>query len=165
MSATISIIVAHDDNFGIGKKGKIPWHISADFKYFKKITTKHPIIMGRKTFESIGKPLPNRPNIIITRHPQYSAPERNIQVIHSLQKAIALAKTLDQKEIFIIGGGEIYKQALPFADKLYITHIKGNFNCDTFFPDYSSQFNKIISKKTNQSNKYSYTFLELERQL
>ena len=163
MNVGISIIVAHDDKLGIGKKGKIPWHISEDFKHFKKITLNHPIIMGRKTFESIGKPLPNRPNIIITNH-QYSVPERNIFITHSIKEAIKLAKTKDNQEIFIIGGGEIYKQALLLADKLYITHVKGNFNCDTFFPKYSSQFNKIISKKNYQSNKYFYTFLEIEKQ-
>ncbi|MEA3355109.1 MAG: dihydrofolate reductase [Patescibacteria group bacterium] len=164
MSPKISIIVAHDDKLGIGRKNKIPWYISEDFKHFKKITINHPIIMGRKTFESIGKPLPRRSNIIITRNPNYiPTPEWGCKSVNSLNKAIKLAKSIDNQEIFIIGGAEVYRQTLPLADKLYITHIKGSFNCDTFFPDYSDQFNQVISTKTSQSNKYFYTFLELKK--
>lgn len=156
MSAIISIIAAHDDNLGIGKNGKLPWHLSADLKRFKKITIGHPIIMGRKTFNSLGRVLPGRDHIVITRNPHLvTTPEW--QSVNSLDQALKLAKSLDNQEIFIIGGGEIYNQALAFADKLYITHIKGNFGCDTFFPDYSNQFPKVISKQTVQDKSHHYT--------
>lgn len=159
MNPTISIIASHDDNLGIGKKNKLAWHLSTDLKRFKKLTMGHPIIMGRKTFDSIGRILPGRDNIIITRSPQHSAPERNVCYVDSLGKAIKLAKTKDQKEIFIIGGGEIYKQALPLADKLYLTHVYGDFNCDVFFPDYPD-FN-LIKKTTHTEKNLKFAYLTL----
>lgn len=168
MKAAISIIVAHDDKLGIGKNNQLPWHISADLKKFKNLTTNHPIIMGRKTFKSIGKPLPNRTNIIITRNKNYTPGCNNREsdtlgchshVVHSLKAAIKLAKQKDNQEIFIIGGGEIYNQALPLADKLYITHIKGNFNCDTFFSKYSGF--KLQSQKDLKEGKHHFSYLTL----
>ncbi len=165
MKPVISIIVAHDNNLGIGKQGKLPWHISSDLKRFKSLTINHPIIMGRKTHESIGRVLPQRANIIITRNKNYSTkysdPDRNIFIAHSLQKAINLAKAKDRQEIFIIGGGELYKQALPLADKLYITKVKGNFNCDTFFPTYQNF--KLKKSQSNQEKNLSFQYLELTK--
>ena len=160
--AKISIIVAHDDKLGIAKNQQIPWHISEDLKRFKATTLGHPIIMGRKTFASINKPLPGRLNIIITRNKDFKAPP-GCFVAHSLKEAISLAREKNNQEIFIIGGGEIYRQALDqnLVNKLYLTHIKGDFNCDVFFPDYSN-FNQVISQKKSQDKKHQYTFLELK---
>lgn len=156
---TVSIVVAiAEQNRAIGKDNQLPWHIPEDLKRFKQITSGHPIIMGRKTFESIGRPLPNRTNIIITRDPSYQV--ENCVVVNSLEKAITYASTIDQDEIFVIGGGQIFKEALPITDKLYLTVVKGNIEGDVFFPEYSA-FNKIISQTDNESNGYSYTFLEL----
>jgi dihydrofolate reductase len=162
MPAQISIIVAHDDKRGIGKNNQLLFRISEDLKRFKKITLGHPIIMGRKTHQSIGRPLPARTNIIITRNQDFQSP--GCLVTHSLAEAIKLAKQKDNQEIFIIGGGQIYQQALDqdLVDKLYITQVKGDYQAEIFFPDYS-KFKKIISKKDSQEDKYSYTFLELKR--
>ena len=119
--------------------------------------------MGRKTFESIGKPLPNRLNIIISRNKQqHSIPGWNVLITDSVTKAIKLAKQKDKNEIFIIGGGEIYTQALPLATKLYLTKVEGDFNCDTFFPDYSN-FTKIISQESVQEKGLNFTFLTLTK--
>jgi dihydrofolate reductase len=159
----ISIIVAHDDKRGIGKNNQLPWHLSKDLKHFKDLTLNHPVIMGRKTFESIGKPLPNRLNIIISRNKQqHSIPGWNVLITDSVTKAIKLAKQKDKNEIFIIGGGEIYTQALPLATKLYLTKVEGDFNCDTFFPDYSN-FTKIISQESVQEKGLNFTFLTLTK--
>lgn len=157
-NSVISIIAAIGSNKELGKDNKLLWHIPEDFKRFKELTTGHPVIMGRKTFESIGKPLPQRTNIIITRDKNFQ--QKNCLVVHSLDEAINIAKTKDDKEIFIIGGGQIYEQAINIADKLYLTIVKGSFDADTFFPDYS-RFQKIVFQKKSHSDKYKYTFLEL----
>lgn len=160
---TISIIAAISQNLALGKDNKLLWHIPEDFARFKKITSGHPVIMGRKTFESIGKPLSNRTNIIITHDENYKT--EGCLVTHSLEEAIktaksSYAKATEDKEIFIIGGGQIYKQAISLADKLYLTVIKKDFSGDTYFPDYS-RFKKVIYKKDGQSGDLEYTFLEL----
>lgn len=152
---TISIIAAISQNLVLGKDNKLLWHIPEDFARFKKITSGHPVIMGRKTFESIGKPLSNRTNIIITRDENYKT--EGCLVVHSLEEAIKLA---NGKKIFIIGGGQIYKQAISLADKLYLTVIKKDFSGDTYFPDYG-RFKKVIYKKNGKSGDLEYTFLEL----
>lgn len=159
----ISIIVAvAGKKRVIGKAGGMPWHIPEELKRFKEITIGHPIIMGRKTHESIGKVLPERTNIVISRDPVYQA--EGIIVAHSLEKAIQLAK--DQpgsQEVFVIGGGEIYKQALPITDKLYLTVIDQEIAGDTFFPDYS-EFKKIVwQSEEYESDRFKYRFLELEK--
>lgn len=158
----ISIIAAIGKNRELGRSGKIPWHISEDFQRFKEITSGHPVIMGRKTWESLPvKPLPNRYNIIITKDENYSA--ENAKVACSLDDALRLAKLAqDNDEIFVIGGGQIYQQAISLADKLYLTVIDKDFDADTFFPDYSD-FKKVIFEKENQEREYSYKFLELEK--
>lgn len=168
------------ENRVIANKGKIPWHISEDLKRFKKLTTGYAVIMGRKTYESIGKPLPNRINIIVSRDKDFrliyssnqveknsSRQDRTVAlVVHSLEEAIEKAKRsmfhVLRSEIFIIGGGQIYREAIKIADKLYLTIVKGNFAGDTFFPDYS-QFKKIVFKKENRDEKFVYTFLDLEK--
>ena len=154
----VSIIAAIGKNRELGKDNKLLWHIPQDLQRFKELTLNHPIIMGRKTFQSIGKPLLNRTNIIITHDQNFQA--EGCLVTHSLEEAIDLAKIKDNKEIFIIGGGQIYKQAMNITDKLYLTIIKGKFDADTFFPDYS-RLKKIVFKKEEQFSKYQYTFLEL----
>lgn len=156
----ISIIAAIAENRAIGKDNKLLWHIPEDLKRFKKKTLGHPVVMGRTTFESIGKPLPDRINIIVTRDLNYRM--EGCIICHSIEEALKTAEEKDKQEIFIIGGGQIYRQGIKYADKLYLTIVKGNFEADTFFPDYS-EFKKKIFKKKGMYNQYRYTFLELER--
>jgi len=156
----ISIIAAIGENRELGKDNKLLWHIQVDMDRFKQITFGHPVIMGRTTYESIGKPLPGRTNIVITRDQSYQV--AGCLVCHSLEEAIEKAKELDNREIFLIGGGQIYGQGIKYADKLYLTIVKGNFEADTYFPDYS-EFKKIIFQKESHDKHYGYTFLELER--
>lgn len=139
----ISLIVAMDKNRLIGDGAKIPWHLPADFAYFKSTTTGHPIIMGRTTFASIGKPLPGRKNIVLTRG---DFEFEGVDVAHSLEEAFALAKDTD--EVFVIGGSQVYSQALPFADRLYITYIEGDFIGDTFFPAVELSEWKLVKDET-----------------
>lgn len=158
----ISIIVAttKDRLIGNTRTNDLLWHIPEELKRFKQITTGHPIIMGRKTYESIGRVLPNRTNIIITRDTNFSVPQAI--VVHSLDEAVRRASAINSNEIFIIGGGQIFEQALPLADKLYVTIVEGNFNGDVYFPNYSS-FDKIIFQQKQESDGYFYTFYELEK--
>ena len=154
----ISIIAAIGENRGIGKDNKLLWHIRQDLERFKKLTLGHPVIMGRITFESIGKPLPKRTNIIVTRDKNYKI--EGCLIAHSFQGAIDKAKKEENDEIFIIGGEQIYKQGIDYADKLYLTIVHDNFAADAFFPDFS-QFKTVISKKEGKTDQYRYTFLEL----
>ncbi len=158
-SPKVFIIAAISKDRVLGKNGKMPWQIPEDLKRFKQLTTGHVIIMGRKTFESIGKPLPNRTNIVITRDKNYQS--KGVLVVHSFEEALNEAKNIEKEEIFIIGGGKIYQQALSFADKIYLTIVEGTFEGDTFFPDYS-QFN-LISEETRGDGNYNFHFLNLER--
>lgn len=155
---TLSIIAAMDQNQLIGKQGKIPWSLSADLKYFKKTTMGAPIIMGRKTFESIGSPLPGRKNIILTRNKDYKA--EGCEVVHSKDKI--LDEFLQKKEeAFIIGGAEIYKQFLAYCDNLYLTIIEDQFSGDTYFPEIDwEKWDKISEQKvtTDSDNPYSYSY-------
>jgi dihydrofolate reductase len=127
---TLSIIVATDLNRGIGKDNQLLWHLSADLKYFKAVTLGKPIIMGRKTFESIGKPLPGRRNIVISRSVN-TIP--GVEVCENIHDAIALVE--DEAEVFIIGGAEIYRQTIGLADKIYLTQVFESFDADVFFPE------------------------------
>ena len=158
----ISIIVAvAGSKRVIGTKGGMPWYIPEELKRFKEITMGHPIIMGRKTHESIGKALPGRTNIVITR--DFSFKAEDVMVVHSLEEALRLASFAQgNNEVFIIGGGEIYKETLPMADKLYLTVIDKDIEGDTFFPDYS-EFKKVVSEESRESDGFKYKFLELER--
>lgn len=157
---TISIIAAVAEHNVIGKGNRLLWYISPDFKRFKAITSGHPIIMGRKTHESIGKPLPNRTNIIVTRDKEYT--KEGCVTAYSLEEALEKAKKVDQEELFIIGGGELYRQALPYADKLYLTLVHAQFDGDVYFPDYS-EFKTVLSKEEHESDGYTYTFINLTR--
>ena len=163
MRSKISIIAAIGKNRELGKDNKLLWHIPDDLPRFKKLTFGHPIIMGRKTFESIGRPLPNRTNIVVTR--DYSYEVEGVIVVHSIEKAIEIAKGIENLpaggEIFVIGGGQIYEQALPFADRLYLTIVDAQAEADTDFPDYS-EFKKTISEEAKEENglKFKYVILE-----
>ena len=159
----ISLIAAiASKNRALGKDNKLIYQIPEDLKRFKKLTEGHAVIMGRKTFESIGYSLPNRLNIIITRDKNYS--QRGITVVHSLDEALRLASLAQgNDECFVIGGGQIYKETMPIADKLYLTVIEGNPEADTFFPDYSD-FKKVVwESEEKESGGFKYRFLELER--
>lgn len=162
----LSIIAAIGKNRELGKDNKLLWHISEDLKRFKNLTKNRAVIMGRKTFESIGKLLPDRVNIIITHNFSYKIP--GAIIVDSLEKAIAKAREKSEKsEIFVIGGGQIFEQAIKIANKLYLTIVdppdgKTGFDADTFFPDYSD-FKKVVFEKPSKSPTHKYTFLELER--
>lgn len=157
----ISLIAAIASvNRALGKNNRLIYHIPEDLKRFKEITSGHPIIMGRKTFESIGMPLPNRTNIVITHDPEYYAEET--EVVHSLDEALKQAQGKPgQDEIFIIGGGQIYQEAIKAANKLYLTIVEGNPEADTFFPDYSD-FKKIVSEENHENDGLKYKFIDLE---
>ncbi|MEN9407024.1 MAG: Dihydrofolate reductase [Candidatus Parcubacteria bacterium] len=168
----LSIIAAIGKNRELGKDNALLWHIPGELPRFKKITTGHPIIMGRKTFESIGRILPHRTNIIITRDKEgflqmakskWQIDPKQFIVVTSLDLAIVEAKKAEgSDEIFVIGGGQIFEQALPLTEKLYLTLVDQVFDADTFFPDYS-MFTKIVEKEDHESEKYTYSFLQLER--
>lgn len=160
----ISIIVAISKDRGIGKDNKLLWQIPEDMKRFKEITSGHAVIMGRKTFESIGRPLPDRKNIIITHNTRYKIQDtKNIVVTQSLEEAIAVGKKIEQEELFVIGGGQVYEQAIGLADKLYLTIVDAQKQADTFFPDYSD-FKKVVFKKEGEWEGYKYIFEERERE-
>jgi dihydrofolate reductase len=134
----VSMVVAMGENRVIGRDGGLPWHIPGDLKLFKKITMGKPIIMGRKTWESLGRPLPGRPHVVITRDTNYKA--AGAQVVHDLDKALsvaqALAVALEEEEIMIIGGAEIYRLAMAKVDRLYLTEVALSPDGDAFFPDF-----------------------------
>jgi dihydrofolate reductase len=140
----------------LGKNDKLLWQISDDLKRFKEITMRHPIIMGRKTYESIGRPLPGRLNIIVTRNKKYR--QDGIIVVGSIEKAIEVATEADSEEIFFIGGADIYKQALPITNRLYLTLIESDDAGDVFFPEYS-EFKKEIFRETRKMGDLQYTWI------
>lgn len=154
----ISFIWAMDKNKVIGNENKLPWHLPEDLKFFKTSTMGHPIAMGRKTFESIGKPLPGRENIIITRNPNYT--REGCTVLHSIEEFVKYSSEKGE-ECFVIGGAEIFKEMFPYADKLYITFIDDEFLGDTFFPEFDLEdWNLLSSEKgpKNEKNPYDYEF-------
>jgi len=156
----LSVIVAIADNGVIGGGNELLWHIPDDLKRFKKITSGHCVIMGRKTFESIGKPLPNRRNIVVTRNLEFY--DEGVEVANSLEDAMEMTK--NEAEAFVIGGGEIYRQALPMASKLYITRVHGKYKGDTYFPEIDPQeWHLIYSEKGNPTINPIYTFEEYIR--
>lgn len=161
----VSTIVGMGNNREIGRGNDIPWYLPADLKYFKKVTTGHPIIMGRKCFESIGKPLPNRTNIIVSRNPEFYI--EGCILVHSIGAALAVAQEREAEEAFIIGGGEIYRRGLPLSTKLYLTEIDIEVeDADVFFPEINNQHWKEISSISHPKdakNPYDYTFRVLER--
>jgi len=158
--ACISIIAAiGEETRALGKNNQLLWRISPDLKRFKALTLGHPVIMGRKTFESIGRPLLGRLNIVITRNEEFKAP--GVILVHSLGEA--LEKAQKSEKIFIIGGGELYKEALPLADKLYLTLVKSGADGDVFFPEYRNIFTKEIFREEHTEEPVPYTWLEMEK--
>ena len=158
----LSIIVAMDRNRVIGRGGALPWHISSDLKNFKKITMGKPILMGRKTHDSIGKPLPGRENIILTNNKKYSA--EGCIVKNTLDDVYLYCEK--QLELVVMGGAILYSQTLDKAEKLYITEVNASVNGDTFFPEYkSSQWREISRESFNadENNEFDYSFTVLER--
>ncbi|WP_146904725.1 dihydrofolate reductase [Adhaeribacter aerolatus] len=159
----IASIFAMSENRVIGKDNKLPWHLPADLKFFKATTLHHPILMGRKTYESIGKPLPQRTSVIITHQPDYQVP--GALVVNSLTEGIKTAQAI-HPDIFIIGGAEILKEAFPLIDTMYLTHIHATFDGDVFYPDYNEQEWQEVWREDHEpdeKNKYPYSFLKLKR--
>lgn len=150
---TLSIIAAIGQNNELGKDNKLLWDLPADMKHFRETTRGHAVIMGRKTFESIGHPLPNRRNIVITRDALYK--KEGIEIAHSVDEALEFFKDSNE-EIFCIGGADIYTQAIPKADTLYITHVAGAFDADTFFPPIDSQWKEVSREIRHKDNEHSY---------
>lgn len=149
----LTIIVAMDAKLGIGIDNKLAWHLPEDLIRFKEITTGHPIIMGRKTYESIGRPLPNRRNIVLTRQVAWQAP--GVDVVHTLHDALQL---VGDTESFIIGGADIYAQALPLCRKLLVTKIHHDVHCDTFFPAIDKNIWHETERVTQHSEKNSFDY-------
>jgi dihydrofolate reductase len=156
----ISVIAAIGQNRELGKNNQLLFKIPEDFKRMKALTMGHPIIMGRKTFDSIGRILPGRTNIIISRDKNYKI--EGAIVCLSLEEAIKKSIEYPVNEIFIFGGGQIFEQAMPVIDRLYLTVVQGKFEADTFFPEYKA-FTKVIEKEERENGGYTYTFLTLER--
>lgn len=157
----ISMIVAMGENHAIGKDGGMPWHLPADLKYFKQVTMGKPIIMGRRTFESIGKPLPGRRNLVITRAEDFAA--EGVEVYGSPQAALDAVS--DVEEAMIIGGGKIYAELLPQADRLYITFIHADFEGDTFFPEIGNEWREVSREDfpADEKNPVAQSYVVLER--
>ncbi|WP_428912595.1 dihydrofolate reductase [Niallia sp. Krafla_26] len=159
----ISFIVAMDKNRVIGKENQLPWHLPEDLKFFKRVTMGHPIIMGRKTHESIGKPLPGRENIIVTRNKDYKS--EGCTVIHSLEDLRQFANQKNE-EVFVIGGAQLFIETFPIADRLYITEIHHEFDGDTFFPEFNESNWTLVSKEQgvkDEKNPYDYFYTIYER--
>lgn len=159
----ITLVVAKSDNNIIGRDNQLIWRLSNDLKHFKQITTGHPVIMGRKTFDSVGRPLPNRTNIVITRNPDWKA--EDVLVAFSVQEAIEIAQNLDP-EIFIIGGGNIYQQSMDIADVIEVTEVHHQFEGDAFFPNIDQNIWKEVSRESfqkDEKNEFDYSFVRYKK--
>lgn len=160
--AEISLIVAASENGVIGRNGGLPWHLAADLARFKSLTMGKPIVMGRRTFESIGKPLPGRRNIVVTRRANYDAP--GCVIVGSIDAALAAAG--DAEEIMVIGGGDLYRQLLPRADRIYFTRVHVECEGDAFFPDLDQGAWRIaeqVAQAADAANAHAFTATTLER--
>lgn len=160
----ISIVVAIAQNGAIGIENKLPWRLSSDLKHFKRLTSGHAILMGRKTYQSIGKPLPKRTNLVVTRDKNYTA--AGCEVFLSIDAALDLAKERGETEIFVIGGAQIYNQVLPKADKIYLTKVKANIEGDAFFEIKNLEEWKVINSQSfeaGEKDQYNFDIVEMER--
>lgn len=161
----VSAIAAIGKGRVLGKENKLLWHIPDDLKRFKELSVGHPMILGRKTFESIvgyiGRPLPNRQNIVVTRDPEWKYD--TVITAQSVEDAIEKAKELDQQEIFIGGGAQIYELALPYTDKLHLTIIDDEKEGDSFFPPYEHDFTNVTFEQEREWNGLKYRWVDLER--
>lgn len=156
----ISLLWAMDENRAIGRNNQLPWHLPEDLKYFKRVTMGKPIAMGRKTYDSIGRPLPGRENIVITR--RLGVTIEGCTVIHDVNDLLQR----NDEELFVIGGAEIFKEILPFADRLYVTEIREEFEADTFFPEFNLSDWELIESipgMKDEKNPYNYDFLVYQR--
>ena len=160
----LSIIVAKAKNNIIGKNNSLIWHLPEDLKHFKETTTGHNIIMGRKTFESIGKVLPNRKNIVFSQNPDFKVKDENVEVVHSLLQIQDLIE--GKEEAFVIGGAMIYNLLMPYVTKMYVTEIEKDFEGDTFFPKINSEVWEEISREKgpeDSENKFEYEYVTYKR--
>ncbi len=160
----VSAIVATAKNNVIGKDNNIPWYLPDDLKYFKAKTLNHHVIMGRKSYESIGHPLPKRTNIIVTRNSFFIA--SNCLVVHTVEDGLEIARKNNEEEVFILGGAQIYELSIPYLDRLYITEIDLEVEGDTFFPQLNMDEWKLVSedpRKANEKNEHDYNFKIFER--
>lgn len=160
----LKILVAFDENRVIGKNNALIWHLPADLKRFKALTTGHVIIMGRKTFESIGKPLPNRTTIVISR--QTDLQIEGVILANSVEEAILKGKSLTREDIFIVGGAEIYALSMPLADEILVTLLHDIFDGDAYFPEISADTWEIVEKErgiTDEKNTYQYSYITYSR--
>ncbi|MGG1399395.1 dihydrofolate reductase [Bacillus salipaludis] len=161
----ISFLVAMDDHRVIGKDNQLPWHLPEDLKYFKRVTMGHPIAMGRKTHESIGRVLPGRQNIVITRQKNYQA--EGCTMFYTVEDFVDFCRK-QEDEIFIIGGAEIFKETFQYADRLYITEIHSEFEGDTYFPEFNHSEWKLLSSEKgikDEKNPYDYEFKVYDRKI
>ncbi|KOP83126.1 dihydrofolate reductase [Cytobacillus solani] len=159
----ISLMWAMDNNHVIGYNNQLPWHLPEDLKFFKRTTMGHPIAMGRKTWDSIGRPLPGRENIVITRNPEFTC--EGCTVLNSVEALLEYSRQKEE-EIFVIGGAEIFKLILPDADKLYLTRIYDEFKGDTFFPALNLEEWSLLSREKgikDEKNPYDYEFMIYEK--
>lgn len=159
-----SIIVAMGRNGVIGKDNRLPWHLPADLRFFKRTTMGHPMIMGRRTYDSVGMPLPGRTNIVVTRSAEFAP--AGVVVARTPDEALQLAEARDAEEIFIAGGSEIFRLMLPMADRMYVTRIEADFDGDTFFPDVDWRQWELVSSEEHQpdeKNRWAYSFLVYDR--
>jgi dihydrofolate reductase len=162
----ISLIAALDEAGGIGFKGRLPWHLSQDLKRFKNITLGHHLILGRKTFQAIGGPLPGRQMIVLSRDPDFQA--EGCLICPDLDQALELAEVSGEGEVFVIGGGEVYREALPLADRLYLTFVEVSSEADTFFPPLDEEdwsLSCLEEYPADGSSPIGHTFKILERKI
>ncbi|CAM3587601.1 dihydrofolate reductase [Elizabethkingia occulta] len=159
----ITIVVAVGKNSEIGKGNQLLWHLPKDLKHFKEITNGHPVIMGRKTYDSIGKALPNRTNIVVTRKTDWF--EEGILIVNTLKEALKHSKKIDEK-VFVIGGGDIYKQCMEVADSIELTRVDGTFDADVFFPEINEKQWRIVQEECiekDDKNAFDFCFQTFER--
>ena len=164
----LALIAAYAQNRVVGIDNKLPWHLPEDLKYFKRCTSGKAIIMGRKTFDSIGRPLPNRTNIVITRNPAFKA--EGVKVVSTLEAAIELAKAVNEingiDEVMVIGGATIYELTLPIADRLYLTHVHAKVEGDAYFPEVDfSNWHEVerADYSASETNPYDYSFVVYDK--
>ncbi|MDD5083516.1 MAG: dihydrofolate reductase [Candidatus Moranbacteria bacterium] len=157
----INIIAAIGKKRELGKDNALLWNIPEDMHHFREMTTGCAVIMGQKTYESIGRPLPHRTNIVLTLDPTFQP--SGCVVVGSLDEALATARETEKENVFIIGGGSVYKQFIGLADRLYLTLVEGEFDADVFFPEYETIFQKVISRKSGDNGIYRYEFVVLEK--
>jgi dihydrofolate reductase len=161
---TISIVVAAATNNAIGKDGKLPWHLPNDIKHFKNITWGLPVLMGRRTFESLGKPLTGRKNIVISRQPGWTA--AGVVTVKTIEDGLFVARSSDAKEVMVIGGGEIYRAVFEKTKRIYLTRVEAEPEADTFFPAIDPQIWWLMSQKKHEAdekNPFNYSFQTWER--